>query len=49
MARGSAAECGAILYLLRARGVASEVEYASSRRLIVRIVQMLSRLADRTW
>ena len=48
MARGSAAECGAILYLLRARGVASEAEYASSRKLIVRIVQMLSRLAART-
>ena len=48
MARGSAAECGAILYLLRARGVASEAEYASSRKLIVRIVQMLSRLEART-
>ena len=48
MARGSAAECGAILYLLRARGIAGEAEYASSRKLIVRIVQMLSRLAART-
>jgi four helix bundle protein len=49
MARGSASESGAILYLLRARGVANEAEYASSRKLIVRIVQMLSRLAARTW
>ena len=48
MARGSASESGAILYLLRARGVVSEGEYASSRRLIVRIVQMLSKLAART-
>jgi len=48
MARGSSAECGAILHLLRARGIAGEVEYASSRKLIVRIVQMLSRLAART-
>ena len=48
MARGSASESGAILYLLRARGVICEGEYASSRKLIVRIVQMLSKLAART-
>ena len=48
MARGTAAECGAILYLLRARGVAADAEYASSRKLIVRIVQMLSKLEVRT-
>jgi hypothetical protein len=37
-----------IAYLLRARGMAGYVEHGSSRKLIVRIVQMLSRLAART-
>jgi four helix bundle protein len=48
MARGSASESGAILHLLRARGVVTDAEYAASRKLIVRIVQMLSKLAART-
>jgi len=48
MARGSASESGAILHLLRARGVVTDAEYAASRKLVVRIVQMLTRLAGRT-
>jgi four helix bundle protein len=45
IARGSATECAAILDLLRARAVVSDEAHQEGRHLIVRIVQMLSRLA----
>ena len=44
MARGSAAECGAIVDLLRVRGLASLVECRRARSLVVRLVQMLTKL-----
>lgn len=44
IARGSAAECGALLDLLKARGVVSRDDCQHGRSLIVRIVQMLTRL-----
>jgi len=47
MARGSASECAAILDLLAARGFLSVSDHRRSRGLIVRIVQMLTRLVSR--
>ena len=47
IARGSATECGAILDLLLARHLVAESLHREARSLIVRIVQMLTRLADR--
>ena len=47
MARGSATECAAILDLLGARGVIDERLRIRARALLVRIVQMLSRLVAR--
>lgn len=47
IARGSATECGALLDLLIARQLVAMPLYGEARRLIVRIVQMLTRLADR--
>jgi four helix bundle protein len=47
IARGSATECGALLDLLLARRLVGEPLYGEARSLIVRIVQMLTRLADR--
>ena len=43
-ALGSAMECGAALTLLFARGAIREVAYQERRMMIIRIVQMLSRL-----
>ena len=43
-ALGSASECGAALALLYARGALREVAYLERRMMIIRIVQMLSRL-----
>jgi four helix bundle protein len=43
-ALGSAMECGAALTLLHARGAIREVAYLERRMMIIRIVQMLSRL-----
>ena len=48
MARGSATECAAILDLLGARGLVDERLRNRTRSLLVRIVQMLSRLVART-
>lgn len=45
IARGSAMECGAILHLLKAK-VDAEA-WAEARGLVIRIVQMLSRLEAR--
>jgi len=47
IARGSATECGALLDLLFARYLVAQPLYGEARSLIVRIVQMLTRLADR--
>jgi four helix bundle protein len=47
MARGSALECAAVLDLLQARGTLPPASHAESRRLLVRIVQMLTRLIER--
>ena len=43
-ALGSASECGAALALLHARGALREITYLERRMMIIRIVQMLSRL-----
>ena len=43
-ALGSAMECGAALALLYARGALRETAYLERRMMIIRIVQMLSRL-----
>ena len=47
MARGSAAECAAIVELLLVRGLASPVLCRRGRSLLVRIVQMLTKLQAR--
>ena len=47
MARGSATECAAILDLLAARGLVDARLRNRARSLLVRIVQMLSRLITR--
>ena len=44
IAKGSATECAAVLDLLRVRGVGSPESHQEARVLIVRVVQMLSRL-----
>ena len=47
MARGSATECAAILDLLAARGLVDARLRNRARSLLVRVVQMLSRLIAR--
>ena len=47
MARGSATECAAILDLLGVRGVVDDRLRKRARALLVRVVQMLTRLAAR--
>ena len=47
IARGSATECAAILDLLLARGLLAPVQHRHSRGLLVRVVQMLTRLITR--
>ena len=47
MARGSATECAAILDLLGARGLVDDHLRSRARSLLVRIVQMLTRLVAR--
>jgi four helix bundle protein len=44
IAKGSATECAAALQLLRCRRVLSEAGYQARRTLLIRVVQMLSRL-----
>jgi four helix bundle protein len=44
IARGSATECAAILDVLRVRALASATTCVAARALLVRIVQMLSKL-----
>ena len=48
IARGSALECAAVLDLLHARGVLGTSTHREGRGLLVRVVQMLSRLMDRS-
>jgi four helix bundle protein len=47
IARGSAAECAALVDIIFARGLTHESELRHARGLLLRIVQMLSRLALR--
>jgi len=44
IARGSAMESAAILDVLRGHGIASHVEWRRARSLVVRVVQMLTKL-----
>ena len=44
IARGSAVECAAIVDVMRVQGIASSTECAQARTLLIRIVQMLSKL-----
>ena len=44
-ALGSAMECGAALALLHARGALREIAYQERRMMIIRVIQMLYRLA----
>lgn len=46
IARGSATECAAVLELLEARGLLSPFVHRQTRGLLVRIVQMLTRLVS---
>ena len=43
-ASGSAMECAGVLELLRNRGTLSEAGYQARRALLIRVIQMLSRL-----
>jgi four helix bundle protein len=47
VARGSATECAAVLDLLLARGLVSPADHRHGRGLLIRIVQMLTRLTAR--
>jgi four helix bundle protein len=47
MARGSATECAAVIELLAARGFLTPPTHRHGRGLLVRIVQMLTRLIAR--
>ena len=44
-ARGSAMECAAVLDICRTRGVGSPEQLQHGRQLLIRLVQMLTRLA----
>ena len=48
IARGSATECAAIVDIILSRGLASASTCRRGRALLVRIVQMLTRLAAET-
>jgi len=47
IARGSATECAAVLDLLLARGLLSPADHRHGRGLLIRVVQMLTRLTAR--
>ena len=47
IARGSATECAAILDLLLARGLLASADHRHGRGLLVRVVQMVTRLIVR--
>jgi four helix bundle protein len=46
LARGSSTECAALLDVLRLRALVDLGRYVSARSLLVRVVQMLSRLGE---
>jgi four helix bundle protein len=46
IARGSATECAAVLELLLARGLITPATHRHGRGLLVRTVQMLTRLTE---
>jgi four helix bundle protein len=48
-ALGSAMECGAALALLHARGALRAEAYELRRQMIIRVIQMLYRLAGPLW
>jgi four helix bundle protein len=47
IARGSATECAAVLDLLLARGLLAAPDHRQGRGLLIRVVQMLTRLVAR--
>jgi four helix bundle protein len=47
IARGSATECAAVLDLLLARALVASADHRHGRGLLIRVVQMLTRLVDR--
>jgi four helix bundle protein len=47
IARGSAMECGAVLAIVAARKLTDAAETENARRLLLRVVQMLSALERR--
>ncbi|MCL4817817.1 MAG: four helix bundle protein [Vicinamibacteria bacterium] len=47
IARGSAAECGALISVLRARGLVTPEAARDARHKVVRLVQMLSKMQAR--
>jgi four helix bundle protein len=47
IARGSATECAGVLDLMLARGLLAAVDHRHGRGLLIRVVQMLTRLAAR--
>lgn len=47
IARGSTTECAAVLELLAARGLLAAPAHRHARGMLVRIVQMLTRLIER--
>ena len=44
IARGSAMECGAILDVVRLFGIVPEAEWHQAKALLVRVVEMLSKM-----
>jgi four helix bundle protein len=44
IARGSAMECGALLDVIRLFGVVPDADWAKAKTLLVRVVEMLSKL-----
>jgi hypothetical protein len=47
MARGSATDCAAVLDVLRIRGLAEPQQCRRGRSLVLRVVQMLTKLQAR--
>lgn len=45
IARGSAMECGAIMDVVKLLDVAPEIDWARAKALLVRVVEMLSKIA----
>lgn len=47
IARGSATECAAVMDLLLARGLVTPSDHRHARGLLIRVVQMLTRMVQR--